>query len=79
MEKETLAEEKMIGEKIRLRRKELNLTQAQLSELTGFAQQEISRYEKGEYEPSARSIIRFAKALEVSADWLLGLDEDDVV
>ena len=44
-------------------RAEAGMTQAQLSELTGIAQPDISRIEKGRANPSVRTLKRLATGL----------------
>ena len=44
-------------------RRESGLTQKQLSELTGIAQADISRLERGEGNPSLHTLQRLAKGL----------------
>lgn len=44
-------------------RKENNITQKQLSELTGIAQGDISKIENGNANPSLRTIERIAKGI----------------
>lgn len=44
-------------------RREAGLTQQQLAELTGIAQADISRLERGEGNPSLRTLQRLAKGL----------------
>lgn len=44
-------------------RRESGLTQQQLSELTGIAQADISRLERGEGNPSLHTLQRLAKGL----------------
>ncbi len=62
-----------------LRLKELreqnNLTQVEFASEIGMLQQQYSRYEKGEREPQLKHIRRICKKFNVSADWLLGLDQ----
>lgn len=65
--------------KLRERRKELNLTQTGLANHGGFYQQDISKYERGESEPSLENLAKLAVALGVSLDWLLGLSFDDQI
>lgn len=47
-------------------RKENNLTQKQLSELTGINQADISKIEKGNANPSVRTLKRLATGLNMS-------------
>ena len=60
-----------------LRLKELkklyNLTQADLANVLGTKQQQISRYETEERELKASQIIELCKHYNISADWLLGM------
>ena len=53
------------------------INQSELAELSGISKQRISGYIKGEYEPKSKPIYALAKALGVSASWLMGLNEDD--
>ena len=58
-------------------RKEKNLSQAEFASKIGMQQQQYSRYEKGEREPQLKHIRKICKQFEISADWLLGLDQKD--
>lgn len=49
-----------------------NITQKQLSELTGITEQSISRYVNGSRTPGTPELIKIADALDVSIDYLLG-------
>lgn len=53
-----------------------NLTQADLARTLKTKQQQISRYETGERELKESQIAKLCETYKVSADWLLGLDED---
>lgn len=59
---ESRAEYDLIGQMIRLR-KESNLTQSQLAEITGSKQQFISRIEKKENSPSLGIFCKLLNAL----------------
>ena len=50
-------------EQITNQRKQLNLSQKQLSELTGIPQGNISRIEKGSYNPTEETLRKIAEAL----------------
>ncbi len=63
------------GSKLALTRKQKNITQAQLSEATGFDKRMISRWESGNTKPNIEAAISLAKALDVSLDVLTGLDQ----
>lgn len=66
-----------IGERIKKRRKELGLTQAELSELIGIAQQSLQSIESGKIG-KPRKIIALAEALETTPEYLqFGVGELD--
>lgn len=67
---------RIIGGRIKERRKALQLNQQQLSELAEISQTQISRYEIGENEPTAEVIAQLAEALKTSADYLIGITDD---
>ncbi len=62
-EYEALEPEYEIIRQIILARKELNITQQELAERTGIKQSNISRLEKGTYNPSLQSLKKVAKGL----------------
>jgi len=67
----------MLGDRIRKRRDELALTQEQLARATGLKQFHISRIERGDIKDvKGDTLRRLARALRVSADFLLELDEE---
>ena len=62
----------MIAERIKERRRILNLTGAQLAEIAAVSQPYISTIERGVKEPSRRALLALAKALKTSVAYLLG-------
>ena len=62
---------------IRLRdiRKERRLTQKQLADAVGTTDDSIFSWERGRSQPSIDIIRQLCKILEVSADYLLGLED----
>ena len=62
---------KAIGERIRRYRKEQNLTQQALAELSNQEPSNISHIERGATKLSLPTIVNIAKALNVSVDILL--------
>lgn len=56
---------KHIGENIRTARKSKNLTLEALGSLCDFEKASLSRIEQGKGNPSLRTLIRIADALEV--------------
>lgn len=62
--------DKNIGKRIRSRRQELGLSQAELGSRLGIHQKQISSYERGVNLPSSEVMIRLAEVLGVSLDYL---------
>lgn len=58
-------------------RKELNLSQKKLSTKLNVTASCINRWESGQRIPNAENIISLCKALNCSADYLLGLKDDE--
>lgn len=51
-----------------------DITSMRLASLTGISRTSISKYVNAQREPGAGSIKRLCEALEIKADWLLGVD-----
>lgn len=66
------------SERIKMRRKELGLNQDDLAQMIGKTQTQVSRYENGDYAPDGDALIDLSRALGVSTDWLLGLDDREM-
>lgn len=62
---------------IRELREDRDLNQSQIAKVLGTTQQVYSRYEKGENEMPVRHIVTLCKFYNVSADYLLGLKEEN--
>jgi transcriptional regulator with XRE-family HTH domain len=62
-----------IGQRISRLRKEKGLSQVELAQKIGLIQALVSEYERDKIRPHYEMVIRFALALEISADELLGL------
>ena len=63
---------KRISEEI----KASNLTQKQIAELLNISEGNITNWKKGENLPSVETLYRLCVILQVSADYLLGLEDD---
>ena len=57
-----------ISDVLSLRRKELKITQKELSEKTNISMVSLAKYEKGERLPSYENLNRLAKVLELDYD-----------
>lgn len=68
--------QKMFGERISQRRKELNLTQQQLGEAAGLSKQAINDIEHGRRSTLVTKAICIAKALETTVEYLAGETEN---
>jgi transcriptional regulator with XRE-family HTH domain len=67
-----------LGTKIRHRREQLGLSQAELARACGLTQARISEWESGaRTQMSLQNLRSLARALGVSADYLIGTWEDD--
>jgi transcriptional regulator with XRE-family HTH domain len=63
-------------ERFRQVRELRGLSKRQLSKASGVGEMQLGRYESGENDPSAQNLKQIAKALQVSADYLLGITDD---
>lgn len=62
------------GERIKEARKAKGLTQTEAANKIGVIQQAWQRLESGKLDPRMSTIVSICKVLDISADWLLGLD-----
>ncbi|WP_268843101.1 MULTISPECIES: LexA family protein [Aeromonas] len=67
-----------IGERIKLSRSRLKMTQQQLGDKIGANKASISQWENGVYTPDAKNIAELAKALGVTVFWLIDGKGDPV-
>lgn len=65
-----------LGQKVKLRREEMGLTQTELASKAHLSQAYLSQLENNAFNPTAPMIVRLASALEVSIDSLL-LDAEE--
>lgn len=61
------------NEALKRTRENKELTQKQMAEILNTTQQQYSLYETGQREMKTPQIIKICKALNISADYLLGL------
>lgn len=66
-------ENDIFASQLRKTMEEKKETQTSLAEKTGLQRQTISLYVNGQSKPDTARLTLIAKALDVSADWLLGL------
>ena len=65
------------GERLRDIRKDHGDTQGSLGKKLGFATPALRKWEQGETEPTLETLKQICRMYEVSADYLLGLTDDD--
>lgn len=63
------------AERLKELRTEKNLTQVELAKATNLSKSAISFWESGERTPNINAVIVLAKYFEVSADYLIGLED----
>jgi transcriptional regulator with XRE-family HTH domain len=66
-----------MGRRVNEKRKEMRLSQEDVAEMTDVSKQTISLIERGLQEPGAKITAKLAKALNVSADYLLTGERTD--
>ena len=62
-------------EKLRKLRKEKGISLKELGATIGVAESTMSLYENGKRQPDYETLLKFAKYFNVSADYLLGLED----
>lgn len=66
-------------DRLKRARQKRGLSQTDVAALIGQTQTEYSRYERGVHEPGNENLRRLCLALNVTSDYLLGLDPRDEV
>ena len=61
---------RQIGIRIMQRRKQLNLTQAELAEQLEISDSQISNIERGKYFPKMTNIVKLCAILDCNADYI---------
>lgn len=57
-------------------RENVRWSQADLAKMTGLQPAAVSHFETGQRLPSLPNVVKLANALQVSIDWLVGLEHD---
>ena len=65
----------VLGERLKELRLDKNISQLELSRLTGISQSAIAKWELNKTEPTASAIIILAEFFNESSDYLLGLTD----
>ena len=65
--------------RIKKARRDLELSRDELADRSDLiSKNALERWERGAHLPGAKQIVALARVLEVSSDYLLGLDRDPV-
>lgn len=67
------------GDRLKELRKQIGLNQAELAEKMSVTKSVISYYENRERSPSPEILIKLASIFHVSTDYLLGLENEQVL
>ena len=66
-----------LGERVHMLRRRLGWTQRELAQAASINSNSLARIERSEVpDPGGQSVAKLARALETSADYLLGLTDD---
>jgi len=63
---------KIVGERLRQLREGAKLSQMKISELNGYQQSGVARYESGKAVPSLKILLWYADYFDVSMDYIFG-------
>lgn len=66
---------KRFGDRVRKMRQLLGMTQSDVAKALEVTKATVTAYEVGKAEPSLKKLIKLARTLRVSTDWLLGEPE----
>ena len=67
---------KELGERLRILRESVKLSQVKMADLLGVKQSSINRYEQGQSTPSAKTLRWYADYFDVSMDYIYGRTDD---
>ena len=60
---------KELGERLRILRESVKLSQVKMADLLGVKQSSINRYEQGQSAPSLETLVKYADYFHVSMDY----------
>jgi len=68
----------MIGERLKILRKNKGITQKDLADILGVRKASVSLYETDKYDPADAIKIKIAKYFNISMDYLTGVIDDEI-
>lgn len=69
----------MLGENIQNLRKSFSLSQVDFAKILGISKQCVSNWENGYIQPSLDMLVKIAKYFNVSTDFLLDLNKNNLI
>ena len=63
---------KIVGERLRVLREGMHISQAKMGDIVGMKQSSINRYEGGETSPTYKVLLKYADFFDVSIDYIFG-------
>lgn len=69
----------MLNENIKNLRLAKNMSQVELAKSLGVSKQSVSNWENDNIQPSIEMLVKIAKCLNVSTDYLLGICSEKVI
>jgi transcriptional regulator with XRE-family HTH domain len=67
----------LFGKRLKEMRLQRRRTQQQMAEMLGISAVGYGSWERGSSEPPLERLVDICRYLKVSANWLVGLDEED--
>lgn len=64
------------AERLKILRKQVKLTQAQIAEKLNISQQAYASWERGVKKPTQENLVKIAQVLDVTVDYLVGNSEE---
>lgn len=68
----------MFGDRLKELRKNKNISQEEIGKLCGVAKNTVSSWENNINQPSIETLTKLAEYFNVSIDYLLGFNQDDL-
>lgn len=69
----------MLNENIKKLRTALNMSQVELAHRLGVSKQSVSNWENDNIQPSVDMLVKIARCLNTSTDYLLGLSSEKTI
>lgn len=66
------------AERLKMLRKQVKLTQAQIAEKLNISQQAYASWERGVKKPTQENLVKIAQILNVSIDYLVGNFDEEI-